>query len=138
MKEIILYEAFNGLRFEKKEECEEYEAKNISKIRTEGIEWYDENCKSLEMNLDNWNKVKLMKFEGHDVDSDFYHNFSSALTALGKEQDKKFDEYCNTDIWGKTLIIWDEEKEKWAYFEEILRAFEKLKIFMENCKKISE
>ena len=137
MKEIKMYESFNGLRFEKKEECAEYEAKHFQ-IKTKDVEWYDEEFEPLIMTIDNWNKVKFLKFKDCKGDSNFYTDFCTALDSMGKDEDEKFENFCDTGIWEPTLLIWDENKKEWCYFTDILRTFEDFKTFVENCKKICE
>lgn len=140
MKEIKMYESFDGLRFEKSEDCEKYEAERIPKIQTEGVEWYDKNFQPLEMNVDNWNKVKFLKLEDHETDLNFCDDFCTALYSMDKNlyEDEKLNNYCDMDIYGKTLLIWDEDKKEWCYFEDILNDFYKFTNFVENCKKIKE
>lgn len=135
MREIKLYEAFDGKQFEKKKDCEEYEAK-YTQIKTEGVEWYDEDFEPLAMSIDNWDKVKFLKFKDEDADEDFCRVFSIISDTVGKDLDEKFNEYSYTEVWGKTLLIWDKDKKEWSYFEDILNAFENFKTFVENCKEI--
>ena len=144
MKEIKMYESFDGKQFWTKKECEEYEAKHIPEIKVEGIRWYDENLNPLRLNLDNWDKVKFLKVENRRADIDFYEKFCKVLNSIDIKPDIKFDNYIDIDIWKKTLLVWDKCNEQWSCFEDILhyfeqnisRTFETYKTLIENCRKI--
>ena len=143
MKEIVLYEAFNGLRFERKAECEEYEAKHIPEIEVKGIKWYDENLNPLRLNLNNWDKVKFLKIESHRDDANFYKKFCEVLDSADIAPDIKLDNYRDINIWEETLLIWDKCNKQWRCFEDILydfenisRTFETYKTLIENCREI--
>lgn len=136
MKEIKIYEAFDGKQFEKKKDCEEYEAKYIQ-IKTEGVEWYDEDFEPLAMSIDNWDKVKILKFKDEYADENFCRVFSTISEKMDKDLDEKFNEYSYTNVLEEnTLLIWDKDKKEWCYFEDILNAFEDLKTFIKNCREI--
>lgn len=131
MKEIKMYESFDGLRFEKEEDCEKYEAECIPKIQAEGVEWYDKDFNPLEMSMNNWDKVKFLKLESHKADTDFCDDFCAALNSMGKNlyEDEKFNNYCDIDIYGKTLLIWDGyNNREWHDIEDIFHAFEIYKL----------
>lgn len=143
MREIKMYESFDGLRFEKKEDCEKYETEHIPEIEVEGVKCYDENLNPLKTSLNNWDKIKFLKLESHRADTNFYKEFCKVLDSVGKEPDIKLDNYSDIDVWEETLLIWDEYNKEWSHFKDILcgfenisRTFETYKTLVEKCRKI--